>query len=265
MLDDINYLNQFGLNKAFAELEGLFQADFYDNLPAFSVNQVIIQQPYLSQGTAVALKLINNQGFQWQADSKSEIIIDNEKINLSQIKIENWTDLTYLLQLAGHDIKKSLQELQPIFEQLKPTQATANNQAKQLSLYLAGKTALVLTSKNWRVVGDWWRWQIENQAANLCFNQHITELNPAGWGSHPIEKQFGVIDIISLFDSDDIKQRFLLKNRILSGKMPASKTVNLQTQTNINQALEALLIGQATSYYLLALNKQTWKPNLFLA
>lgn len=265
MLDDINYLNQFGLNKAFAELEGLFQTDFYDNLPAFSVNQATIQQPYLSQGTKAALEFINNPNFRWKAASESQIIIDDEKINLAQVKIENWTELAFLLQLAGHDIKKNLQELQSIFRQLKPDQPTATNQAKQLSLYLAGKSALILTSENWRMVGDWWRWQIENQAANLCFNQHIAEVNPAGWGSHPIEKQFGIVDVISLFDSTDTKQRFLVKNRILSGKMPAAKTLQLQTQTAISQALEALLIGQATSYYLAALNKQTWKPNLFLA
>ena len=136
---------------------------------------------------------------------------------------------------------------------------TVDNQAKQLALYLAGKISLVFSPEQTRGVGEFWRRCLESQAHNLCFNQTITDLNFAGWSSHPVEKPFGVLDLIPTEIDRATDMAFAHKNRQLSGKMPASRQLQLHTDNPTNQLLEMMLLAETTSFYLACLNKQSLK------
>lgn len=255
ILDQINYLNQFQISLAWRNLATIFDSDFLDDSPDFSSPEAIFYSPHPSLGLRIGLDWLNNSQFNWQTAPARSVQINGETHPLTGFsnKLENWYDYLLSLKLAGIDIWTILQQVKPTFDQLSPLVNSSNNQAKQLAQRLAGKTILVITADQLETVGQWWRHCFENWASNLCFTQTISQINYQGWRSHPIDKPFGVIDITNPQDQTQFSQ----KNRQLSGKMPAAYQIKTTTKRSATELIELMLLAEATSYYLAALNKQS--------
>lgn len=264
MLDDCSQLNQFGVEMAWRQLQGIFKSNLLENTPDFSGLKVIFQTPQPSLGLKISLEWASEQDFHWEASQERTVTVDDDTYLLSEVigGLGDWRDALLVMKLTGADLYGILQELKTAAEHLAPTIPTSDNQAKQLALYLAGKIGLVFSPEQTQTIGQFWRQRIEIQSRNLCFNQVITDLNPEGWSSHPVEKPFGVIDAVTTELDQASEAAFNRKNRQLSGKMPAARQLRLQTSSQASQLLEMMLLAEATSFYLACLNKHSLKSML---
>lgn len=258
MLDNQAFGQQFGIDIAYQQLGELFSANFSANLQNFSTTQADfhLRQPFFGQ---LAINWLDKAQFKIIRDQNDFIVIDGQKQPLATVNhhLQPWLVFLAICQIAGIDVVNDLKALQPIFQQLQPSVPVSSNQAKQLANFLNGKISLILTSQTYQTTGEWWRYCSEQYARNLCFYQDIKQLNLTAWTGHPVDKPFGVIDIISDFDDQQTKQLFEQKNRFLSGFMPASHLIRLQTATQFQQLLEIMLIAQMTCFYLAVLQQQS--------
>ncbi len=75
-----------------------------------------------------------------------------------------------------------------------------------------------------------------------------------GWSSHPVEKPFAIIDLISSFEHPRTIKRFELSDKLLSGKRPKATTVQAEGKTIVEQLLFLVILGDMASTYLAILN-----------
>lgn len=264
MLDDYSQLNQFGIELAWRQFQEVFKPNLLENTPDFSGLKVFFKNPQPNLGLRIGLEWARERDFHWESGPGQIVIVDDETYDLPDIigGLGDWRDVLLVMKLAGVDIYSSLQELKTIANGLAPDMPSSNNQAKQLALYLAGKIGLVFSPDETQTVGQFWRKRLETRPHNLCFSQVISELNPQGWSSHPVEKPFGVIDLLTTDLDQATEDLFNRKNRQLSGKMPAARRLQLQSNHRSTQILEMMLLAEATSCYLACLNKQSLKSML---
>lgn len=134
---------------------------------------------------------------------------------------------------------------------------TANNYAKQLALYVLGKSVVFFSGTVSYPVAYKWKTCFNETAKNLSFLCEFPEFNHneiLGWTSHPIEKPFATIDMLSSFEHEQIKKRFGISDQLLSGQRPKTKIVNLSGDTLIKQLLWGSILADFVSIYLSVLN-----------
>lgn len=137
-----------------------------------------------------------------------------------------------------------------------PKTPTTQNLAKQIAEHLAGKTPIVYGGILYPAAYKW-KISINENAKNTAWCGQYSEFNHnefQGWASHPIEKPFGVIDLISSFDHPQIQRRFALSDRLLSGKRPKALQVQAEGETLLEQLLWITALGDMVSVYLAILN-----------
>lgn len=138
-----------------------------------------------------------------------------------------------------------------------PQEPEVHNQAKQLAQQLVGKTPVVYASSLMRSVAYKWKISFNENAKNVAFWNELPEFNHnefMGWVSHPVQKPFGVIDLRSSFDHPQIKKRFEISDRLLSGKRPKAIVVTLQGDSILEQMLWGCVLADYVSIYLAILN-----------
>lgn len=134
---------------------------------------------------------------------------------------------------------------------------TNENQAKQLALLSAGKTAIFYSSTAMGGVAYKWKISWNENAKNVAFWNVLPEFNHnefMGWTSHPVEKPYVVFDLRSSFDHSKITKRFEISDRLLSGKRPKANVIELQGESVIAQMLWASIFADFVSIYLAILN-----------
>ena len=134
---------------------------------------------------------------------------------------------------------------------------TSENQAKQLALLSAGKTAIFYSSTAMGGVAYKWKISWNENAKNVAFWNVLPEFNHnefMGWTSHPVEKPYVVFDLRSSFDHPKITKRFEISDRLLSGKRPKANVIELQGESVIAQMLWASIFADFVSIYLAILN-----------
>lgn len=134
---------------------------------------------------------------------------------------------------------------------------TNENQAKQLALLSAGKTAIFYSSTAMGGVAYKWKISWNENAKNVAFWNVLPEFNHnefMGWTSHPVEKPYVVFDFRSSFDHPKITKRFEISDRLLSGKRPKANVIELQGESVIAQMLWASIFADFVSIYLAILN-----------
>ena len=134
---------------------------------------------------------------------------------------------------------------------------TNENQAKQLALLSAGKTAIFYSSTAMGGVAYKWKISWNENAKNVAFWNVLPEFNHnefMGWTSHPVEKPYVVFDLRSSFDHSKITKRFEISDRVLSGKRPKANVIELQGESVIAQMLWASIFADFVSIYLAILN-----------
>ncbi len=138
-----------------------------------------------------------------------------------------------------------------------PNVPTEQNYAKQLAYEAVGKTPVFYGSPLTAPLAYKWKISWNETAKNTAFWNEYPEFNHnefMGWASHPIEKPFAVFDIKSSFDKPRVLQRFELSDRLLSGKRPAAKTIQLQGETLLAQFLWGAILADFASTYTAILN-----------
>jgi glucose/mannose-6-phosphate isomerase len=138
-----------------------------------------------------------------------------------------------------------------------PTEPTNSNLAKQLALEVIGKSAVIYSSSTFFPVAYKWKISFNENAKNVAWCNQYSEFNHnefVGWTSHPTDKPYTVIDLRSDLDNDQIKKRFVISAKLLSGKRPAPEVVELKGKTKLEQMLWGVALGDFVSLYTAILN-----------
>jgi glucose/mannose-6-phosphate isomerase len=158
----------------------------------------------------------------------------------------------------------AIQELEALVEPLQ--QATnkwtadipeEHNPAKQLAQRLAGKTPIIYAGPLMYPAAYKWKIGVNENAKNTAWCNVLPEFNHnefLGWSSHPIEKPFAVIDLLSSFEHPRIQKRFEVSDRLLSGMRPASVNIEAKGGSPLEHMLYLVLYGDFATTYLALLN-----------
>lgn len=133
----------------------------------------------------------------------------------------------------------------------------AKNPAKKLARELMGLSPVVYSGPFLWPVAYKWKISINENAKNVAWCNQYPEFNHnefIGWSSHPIEKLYAVVDLRSSFDNPQVKKRFEISDRLLSGRRPAAHSVEVSGATPLQQLLWAVAFGDFVSIYLALLN-----------
>lgn len=172
--------------------------------------------------------------------------------------------LVEILVAAGVAQPESIAQLESLVEPLEKAVTnwvqsvpTEQNDAKQMASSMAGKTPIIYAGPLMYPAAYKWKIDTNENAKNTAWCNALPEFNHnefIGWSSHPIEKPFAVIDLVSNFEHPRVLKRFELIDRMLSGLRPKATTVQLQGGSALEQLLYAVLLGDFATLYLAVLN-----------
>lgn len=134
---------------------------------------------------------------------------------------------------------------------------TDKNIAKQLALFTVGKTPVFYAGHLMAPIAYKWKISWNENAKNVAFWNEYPEFNHnefMGWASHPVEKPFAVIDLISDYEHERILKRFELSDKLLSGRRPKAHIVRLQGESALAQMLWGCILADFVSIYVAVLN-----------
>lgn len=168
--------------------------------------------------------------------------------------------------LIAHQLadKALLAELETMIPRLEAATARwrsltpeAENPAKQLAQEMLGKTLIIYGGDITAPAA--WKWKISanENAKNTAWTGTYPEFNHneiIGWSSHPIDKPFCVIDLLSSFEHERIQKRFAVSDRLLSGMRPKAIPVHAEGESALEQLLYLVLLGDFATTYLAILN-----------
>lgn len=137
------------------------------------------------------------------------------------------------------------------------TVPTNKNPAKQLALELVGKSIVIYSGPKLFPAANMWKICMNENAKNVAWTNQYPELNHnefIGWSSHPVEKPYAVVEIRSELEHPRVQKRFVVTERLLSGKRPAPEVVVPQGDTILKQLLWSFNYGGYVSLYVALLN-----------
>lgn len=165
---------------------------------------------------------------------------------------------------AGLVNPKVLTDLEAVVEKLEAVTAgwkedvpESQNLAKQLAKKMEGKTPIIYGGSLTYPAAYKWKIDVNENAKNTAWCNRLPEFNHnefIGWSSHPIEKPFAVIDLVSSFEHQRVLKRFAVTDRLLSGKRPKATSIEAQGDTVLEQLLYLVLLGDFATTYLAILN-----------
>jgi glucose/mannose-6-phosphate isomerase len=158
---------------------------------------------------------------------------------------------------AVGELRDSSDWLRTASESWNSTVAYEQNVAKQLAWACAGKSPVIYAGSQFRGVAYKWKIGFNENAKTVAWWNELPEFNHnefLGWASHPIEKPYAVIDLRSSFDHPQVKRRFEISDRLLSGQRPKATVVELQGESVLRQMLWGSVLGDFVSIYLAMLN-----------
>lgn len=139
----------------------------------------------------------------------------------------------------------------------RPDRPTKDNQAKQIALDLMGTSPVIYSGPILYSAAYKWKISLNESAKNVAWCSEYPEFNHnefVGWAGHPIDKPYSIIDLRSKFDHPQIKKRFGISAKLLSGKRPQPITVEAKGQTKLEQLMWTIALGDFVSLYLAILN-----------
>lgn len=157
-----------------------------------------------------------------------------------------------------------IDELESVVEPLEgktslwaPSVPEEQNYAKQLAQQMAGKTPIIYGGTLTYPAAYKWKISANENAKNTAWCNAIPEFNHnefIGWSSHPVEKPFAVIDLLSSFEHPRILKRFEVSDRLLSGMRPKAIEIHAEGDSIVEQLLYLVLLGDYATTYLAILN-----------
>ncbi|MET1033352.1 MAG: SIS domain-containing protein [Candidatus Saccharimonadales bacterium] len=174
------------------------------------------------------------------------------------------TAFVQLLEPLGLIAKGSMSELHEAGEWLSrqaadwlPTVATSVNPAKKLALELMGKSVVMYAGPKLFPAANKWKICMNENAKNVAWVNQFPEFNHnefIGWTSHPTDKPYGVVELRSTLEHPRVQKRFIVSEKLLSGKRPAPHVVEVQGETILEQLMWAAMLGDFVSLYVALLN-----------
>lgn len=172
--------------------------------------------------------------------------------------------LVELLIAAGlapnHDIKDLVDLVVPLQQAVEEWEAdvpTAKNPAKRLAEHLVGKTLVVYAGPLMYPAALKWKMGANENAKNTAWVGRYPDFNHTefiGWSSHPVEKPFAVIDLMSHFEHTRTQKRMVLSDRMLSGLRPKAIQLQAPGSSALEHMLHYVLLGDFVTSYLAVLN-----------
>lgn len=135
--------------------------------------------------------------------------------------------------------------------------AETENPAKQIASKVVGHPIVMYGGPTLAMPAQKWKIDFNENAKNQAFFYALPEFNHnefTGW-YHPKDTQLQVIQLQSSLDNERIAKRFEISNRLLSGIMPHPIVVEAQGETQLQQMLWSILLGDFVSTYLAFLNQ----------
>lgn len=175
----------------------------------------------------------------------------------------NWKALLEILDAAGitnnaaAELASKSALADDIGSSYKVDIATASNYPKQLALDIVGKSAVVYAGPQLAPAAYKWKISFNENAKNVAWWNQLPEFNHnefLGWTSHPIDKPYVVIDLRSTLDHPQVQKRFVVTEKLLSGRRPAPIVVTADQQTILEQLIWLVILGDFVSIYLAILN-----------
>ncbi|MEK7602816.1 MAG: SIS domain-containing protein [Patescibacteria group bacterium] len=122
---------------------------------------------------------------------------------------------------------------------------------------MVGKSVVIYAGSILAPVARKWKICINENAKHVAWWNQYPEFNHnefIGWSSHPVDKPYCIVDLLSNLDHKRIQKRFEVTERMLSGKRPAAHNVHLNGDSPIKQILWTSVLGDFVSIYLAVLN-----------
>lgn len=138
-----------------------------------------------------------------------------------------------------------------------PTVQTTSNPAKKLAQEIMGKSAVVYSGPFLAPAAYKWKISFNENAKNVAWQGTLPEFSHnefIGWSSHPTNKPYAIIDLQSSYEHPQIKKRFEVSERLLSGKRPHPNDIHAEGDTPLEQLLWTVIMGDFTTIYLGLLN-----------
>lgn len=134
---------------------------------------------------------------------------------------------------------------------------TSQNEAKQIALELMGRSVVAYSGRKMFPVANKLKINANENAKNVAWVNTFSEQNHnefIGWSSHPIDKPYAIVNIMSSFEHPRIEKRFEVQDRLLSGRRPQPVRVDMVGDTLLTQLLYGLLLMDMATLYLAVLN-----------
>lgn len=155
------------------------------------------------------------------------------------------------------DLEHLTPSLQSALVSWAPNVPASDNVAKKYAQHMVGKTPIIYAGPLMYAAAFKWKISTNENAKNTAWCSPYPEFNHnefMGWTSHPVEKPFAVIDLLSSFEHPRILKRFAVGDRMLSGMRPKAMQVQAQGQSPLEHMLYLMLLGDYTTAYVGLLN-----------
>ena len=248
------------------------------SIPAFVNDKTLFVVSSYSGNTEEALESLSKaeaagaQIFVITAGGKLEEIAHEKKYPMAKIpggiqpRMAAWYNYRALLELleaAGlesgltDELESTSELLTQAASQWRADVPTSENYAKQLAEKVIGKTPVIFAGPGLSAAAYKWKISFNENAKNVAFYNQFPEFNHnefVGWSSHPIDKPFQPIELLSDNEHERIAKRFEITNRLLSGKMPQAIEVQTEGSTKLEHLLWAIMLGDFVTIYTALLN-----------
>ena len=154
-------------------------------------------------------------------------------------------------------LKKTASFLSDHIQNLAPTVPVKDNYAKKLAQEVMGKSAVVYSGSFLAPAAYKWKISFNENAKNVAWQGTLPEFSHnefIGWSSHPTNKPYAIIDLQSAYEHPQIKKRFEISARLLSGKRPHPNDIQALGDSKLEQLLWTVILGDFTTIYLGLLN-----------
>lgn len=154
------------------------------------------------------------------------------------------------------ELEEVAAKLADVHKKWEPSVPTAQNSAKQLAEDFAGKTPIIYGGI---LYGCAYKWKISfnENAKNTAWCNQIPEFNHnefIGWSSHPIEKPFAVVNLVSSFDHPRVRERFTVSDKMLSGMRPEAVDIEAEGDSLLEQLVWTVVYGDYVTTYMALVN-----------
>lgn len=176
----------------------------------------------------------------------------------------NFAALAKLFSLCGLIDSEKIKELHAAADwlgeksrELLPDVPASKNRAKQLAQELVGSSVVIYSGPNLYPAAYKWKINMNENSKNIAWCNEYPEFNHnefLGWTSHPVDKPYKIVELRSNLEHIRVQKRFAVSEKLLSGKRPHPEAINAQGETELEQLLWSIQLGDFVSIYLALLN-----------